>query len=247
MGNHPSMQPTWTSAGSLRVVLLGLASGGVCLAAASPRRRCALTAPFHLCLCARGRHRPCVSVALSRGFPRVGVTHRPCPVVSGLSSRDTSPAIALTRSDDVRAAERSCQATNPWRQAAWQRERALQPRTRRTHAIGGFRRAHRISPRLAPALSSARSRRPRSRRRGASARRRPGSRRRRRCAAPRGCRRRPPRASARRRRPGPDCCGGRGAAAGVAASMSRTAPAQTLRKTPMTLPSTCASRETIGV
>src|SRR4051794_20691353 len=66
-------------------VLLGLAPGGVCLAAASPRRRCALTAPFHLCLYAthvRSRHRPCVSVALSRGFPRVGVTHRPaqwCP------------------------------------------------------------------------------------------------------------------------------------------------------------------------
>ena len=71
-------------------VLLGLAPGGVCLAAASPRRRCALTAPFHLCLYAAHvwpRHRPCVSVALSRGFPRVGVTHRPCPVVSGLSSR----------------------------------------------------------------------------------------------------------------------------------------------------------------
>jgi hypothetical protein len=66
-------------------VLLGLAPGGVCLAAASPRRRCALTAPFHLCLYAAHvwpRHRPCVSVALSRGFPRVGVTHRPalwCP------------------------------------------------------------------------------------------------------------------------------------------------------------------------
>src|SRR3954447_6067929 len=66
-------------------VLLGLAPGGVCLAAASPRRRCALTAPFHLCLYAtqlQSRHRPCLSVALSRGFPRVGVTHRPalwCP------------------------------------------------------------------------------------------------------------------------------------------------------------------------
>lgn len=71
-------------------VLLGLAPGGVCLAAASPRRRCALTAPFHLCLYAThvwSRHRPCISVALSRGFPRVGVTHRPRPVVSGLSSR----------------------------------------------------------------------------------------------------------------------------------------------------------------
>src|SRR4051794_29225125 len=60
-------------------VLLGLAPGGVCLAAASPRRRCALTAPFHRCLFATHvwpRHRLCISVALSRGFPRVGVTHR---------------------------------------------------------------------------------------------------------------------------------------------------------------------------
>lgn len=66
-------------------VLLGLAPGGVCLAAVSPRRRCALTAPFHLYLYAAHvwpRHRPCISVALSRGFRRVGVTHRPalwCP------------------------------------------------------------------------------------------------------------------------------------------------------------------------
>jgi len=43
------VRPTWTSAGNLRTVRLGLASGGVCLAAASPRRRCALTAPFHPC------------------------------------------------------------------------------------------------------------------------------------------------------------------------------------------------------
>ena len=60
-------------------VLLGFAPGGVYLAAASPRRRCALTAPFHLCLYATHvwpRHRPYISAALSRGFPRVGVTHR---------------------------------------------------------------------------------------------------------------------------------------------------------------------------
>ena len=71
-------------------ILFGLAPDGVYLAAVSPRRRCALTAPFHLCLIAThvwSRHRPCISVALSRGFPRVGVTHRPCPSVSGLSSR----------------------------------------------------------------------------------------------------------------------------------------------------------------
>src|SRR5262249_45989193 len=76
-------------------VLLGLAPGGVCLAAASPRRRCALTAPFHLCLYAthvRSRHRPCVSVALSRGFPRVGVTHRPALWCPDFPRRDFSPS-----------------------------------------------------------------------------------------------------------------------------------------------------------
>src|SRR4051812_2167518 len=51
------MRPTWTSAGNLQTVLLGLAPGGVCLAAASPRRRCALTAPFHPCR-RRGHVRP---------------------------------------------------------------------------------------------------------------------------------------------------------------------------------------------
>src|SRR3954447_5199466 len=78
LSSHPSERPTWTSASSLRTVLLGLASGGVCLAAVSPRRRCALTAPFHPCLCAVGGDPlACAiggvfSVALSRGFPRVG-------------------------------------------------------------------------------------------------------------------------------------------------------------------------------
>jgi len=79
------MRPTWTSAGNLQAVLLGLASGGVCLAAVSPRRRCALAAPFHPCLCAdRATHAigGVISVALSRGFPRVGSPDHPalwCP------------------------------------------------------------------------------------------------------------------------------------------------------------------------
>src|SRR5437773_11504083 len=59
------------------MVLLGLAPGGVCLAAASPRRRCALTAPFHPCRRRDARATPSLrrlfSVALSRGFPRVGL------------------------------------------------------------------------------------------------------------------------------------------------------------------------------
>src|SRR5690349_7627894 len=72
-------------------VLLGLAPGGVCHA--RPRHRVAgalLPHPFTL-TCARhtcGRAiGGLLSVALSRGFPRVGVTHRPCPLVSGLSSK----------------------------------------------------------------------------------------------------------------------------------------------------------------
>ena len=49
LSSHPSERPTWTSAGNLQAVLFGLASSGVCPAAASPRRWCALTAPFHPC------------------------------------------------------------------------------------------------------------------------------------------------------------------------------------------------------
>src|SRR6478672_9447673 len=91
------MRPTWTLAGSLQAVLLGLASGGVCLAAVSPRRRCALTAPFHPCLCDR-REAPgaiggVISVALSRGFPRVGLpTTLPCDVRTFLEGRASATA-----------------------------------------------------------------------------------------------------------------------------------------------------------
>ena len=77
--------------------LLGLAPGGVCLAGASPRRRCALTAPFHPCRRRRrgGRARPPNRPPLGRcpfcgTFPRVSPGRRyrpPCPSVSGLSSR----------------------------------------------------------------------------------------------------------------------------------------------------------------
>src|SRR5204863_1413318 len=85
-------------AGSLQTVLLGLASGGVCLAAVSPRRRCALTAPFHPCLCAPHvltRHRRCVSVALSRRFPRVGFpTTLPCDVRTFLEGASLRSCLA---------------------------------------------------------------------------------------------------------------------------------------------------------
>src|SRR3954469_7552014 len=80
------MRPTWTSAGNLRTVLLGLASGGVCLAAVSPRRRCALTAPFHPCL-RLAAHRRCLFCGT---FPRVPAGRRappPCLVRPGLPAR----------------------------------------------------------------------------------------------------------------------------------------------------------------
>ena len=100
MSSHPSLRPTWTLAGNLQTVLLGLASGGVCLAAASPRRRCALTAPFQPCrpALARARLGRCVFCGT---FPRVSPGRRyrpPCPVMSGLSSKgDTSAAARPAR------------------------------------------------------------------------------------------------------------------------------------------------------
>src|ERR1700754_4977335 len=95
VSSHPSERPTWTSAGNLRTVLLGLASGGVYLAAASPRRRCALTAPFQPCrpvTVGHGRWR-CVFCGT---VPRVSPGRRyrpPCPVMSGLSSKVRPPQL----------------------------------------------------------------------------------------------------------------------------------------------------------
>jgi hypothetical protein len=105
VSSHPSQRPTWTSAGNLRTVLLGLASGGVCQAAASPRRRCALTAPFHPCRPAEhgdGARRADRARKLGRcvfcgTFPRVSPGRRyrpPCPAMSGLSSKGTPSAAA---------------------------------------------------------------------------------------------------------------------------------------------------------
>jgi hypothetical protein len=78
-------------------VLLGLAPGGVYPAAASPRRWCALTAPFHPCLFAAHvwpRHRRCCFCGT---FPRVSPGGRyppplPCGVRTFLEGF-TSPAI----------------------------------------------------------------------------------------------------------------------------------------------------------
>src|SRR3954471_11075279 len=91
------LRPTWTSAGNLRTVLLGLASGGVCLAAASPRRRCALTAPFQPCRAVLAHERGLRRCVFCGTFPRVSPGRRyrpPRPAMSGLSSRACTPAAA---------------------------------------------------------------------------------------------------------------------------------------------------------
>ena len=91
-------------------VLLGLAPDGVCPDAPRHRDAGALLPHHFTFACARltcgraiGR---VVSVALSRGFPRVGVIDRPCPVVSGLSSRDHLPATAWPAASMVGARSR---------------------------------------------------------------------------------------------------------------------------------------------
>src|SRR3954452_21219182 len=97
MSNHPSLRPTWTSAGNLRTVRLDLASGGVCLAAASPRRRCALTAPFQPCRAVLAHERGLRRCVFCGTFPRVSPGRRyrpPRPVMSGLSSKACAPAAA---------------------------------------------------------------------------------------------------------------------------------------------------------
>jgi hypothetical protein len=153
VSSHPSVRPTWTSAGNLRTVLLGLASGGVCLAAVSPRRRCALTAPFQPCLCethVKPRHRRCVSVALSRGFPRVGVpTTSPCDVrtfLDGLSVPPRLLGLRLQAYRQIRAPPRpsagprgACagEHLDPWakRPPALGELGQLVARMRRVHAV----------------------------------------------------------------------------------------------------------------
>ncbi len=79
----------------MSALLFGLAPGGVCLAGRSPGRRWALTPPFHPYPTAtlRRSSRPggVISVALSFGSPRLGVTQRPA-----LWSPDFPPTYSLT-------------------------------------------------------------------------------------------------------------------------------------------------------
>src|SRR5438445_637254 len=66
---------------TVNALLFGLAPGGVCLAGRSPGRRWALTSPFHPypteTLRRSSRPGGVISVALSFGSPRLGVTQRP--------------------------------------------------------------------------------------------------------------------------------------------------------------------------
>src|SRR5690606_28022307 len=64
-------------AGNVMGSLFGLAPGGVCRAGLLPGSRCALTAPFHPCHAPLRAVRRYLSVALSVGSRRPGVTwHR---------------------------------------------------------------------------------------------------------------------------------------------------------------------------
>ena len=86
LGSHPSARSTWTSrhrsAGgrAARLVRFDLAPGGVCRAAQSPGRWCALTAPFHPCLIPPPERQAIgglLSVALSCESPRLAVSQHP--------------------------------------------------------------------------------------------------------------------------------------------------------------------------
>src|SRR5919202_3389805 len=73
-------------------LLFGLAPDGVCLADRSPGRRWALTPPFHPYRLASRLAGGVISVALSFGSPRLGVTQRPA-----LRSPDFPPRLPLGR------------------------------------------------------------------------------------------------------------------------------------------------------
>jgi hypothetical protein len=80
--------------------LLGLAPGGVCHATPLPATRCALTAPFHPCLCrAPGLgHRRSALCGTFRRLAPPGRYPAPCPSELGLSSQpEAVPPAILTR------------------------------------------------------------------------------------------------------------------------------------------------------
>jgi hypothetical protein len=78
------------------VPYLALLRVGFAVRPLSPGARCALTAPFHPCLCRSRGHRRFLSVALSVASRRPGVTRHPA-----LRSSDFPPAVARRRSSLV--------------------------------------------------------------------------------------------------------------------------------------------------
>ena len=129
------MRPTWTSPGRVDGPAWPCTGRGLPCAPASPRRRCALTAPFHLCLCATHvwpRHRPS---ALCGTFPRVSPGGRyppPSPFgvrtfLEGLHLRDCLARRAHGRSARPRLAANGCAlsaraASASWRELGARRE-----------------------------------------------------------------------------------------------------------------------------
>ena len=85
------------TAGPTYMFLHDVAPNRVYMAAQSPARRCALTAPFHPYL----QCRRYISVALSLGSPPAAVSRYSCPMEPGLSSgeafRLSSAAVQLAR------------------------------------------------------------------------------------------------------------------------------------------------------
>jgi len=82
----PDERPKPLAPGPGYPAYLVLQAVGFTLPTPLPTTRCALTAPFHLCLFPQGNIGCVFSVALSRGLPRVVVSHHRCPVLLGLSS-----------------------------------------------------------------------------------------------------------------------------------------------------------------
>ena len=242
------LRPTWTSPG--RVV----GPAWPCTGRGLPGRRVTATPvrSYRTISPLPVRPRAPSAVCFCGTFPRVSPGGRyppPCPLVSGLSSRDTSPAIALTRrtilepvsepraaawrgrgNDEALPASASPHPSRPVAGPRAEVEVLLAygevPRCRRPVGVGGRSGCSAAAQRSA-AVSSTRSRRPRSRRPAVTAHRRQGSRRRRQYEALRGRRRRRPRASASRRGRRHDRRAGR--LAGIGGGARWIGPASTLR------------------
>ena len=86
--------------GQLLVLYLALLQVGFAMRLPSPAARCALTAPFHPCLCLRKGHRRSTLCCTFRHRPKPtpGRYPAPCPVELGLSSIDVprDPTATLT-------------------------------------------------------------------------------------------------------------------------------------------------------